>query len=328
MKILLRVVVSLGVLALLFLLLPWPQFRDALARFSPFIWLGVLSGFLAGHGLGIVKWRLLVNAGHRSLGARDALRCYGAGLFANLCLPTLIGGDVLRAAMASKATGRPEAVILGGIADRGIDVAVLGLLVVVGALLSRGAVGGEWAAVLATLGVGAGTAAGALAFAVRRPLRSWPRRLQRPIGRGLVALRRLRRRPQAAATACGLALILQGGFVLLNAWIGRSIGIAVPLALWFFVWPLAKLSGLLPISLGGLGVRDAVLGGLLVPAGVPMATGVVASLIWQTILIAGGLLAGATWLLLDRRTRRLRGAEKPDCKEGEAALVRSAIPSD
>jgi hypothetical protein len=88
---------------------------------------------------------------------------------------------------------------------------------------------------------------------------------------------------------------MQGGFVLLNAWIGKSIGVSVPLAVWFLVWPLAKLAGLLPISLGGLGVRDATLGALLVPAGVPLALGVVASLIWQSILIAGGLLAGALW---------------------------------
>jgi uncharacterized membrane protein YbhN (UPF0104 family) len=70
---------------------------------------------------------------------------------------------------------------------------------------------------------------------------------------------------------------------------------------WFLVWPLAKLAGLLPISLGGLAVREATLAALLAPFGVPIALGVVCSLLWQTVLIAGGLLGGLAWLGLGRR---------------------------
>jgi uncharacterized membrane protein YbhN (UPF0104 family) len=81
---------------------------------------------------------------------------------------------------------------------------------------------------------------------------------------------------------------------------GRSVGIEVPLAVWFLVWPLAKIASLLPISLGGLAVREASLAALLVPFGVPVARSVVCSLLWQTVLIAGGLLGGLTWLILSR----------------------------
>jgi uncharacterized membrane protein YbhN (UPF0104 family) len=92
-----------------------------------------------------------------------------------------------------------------------------------------------------------------------------------------------------------LSVFVQGSFVLLNGWLGASIGINVPWITWFLVWPLAKVSGLIPISLGGLGVRDATLAALLVPFGVPAAQGFVVSLLWQSILIAGGLLSGALW---------------------------------
>jgi uncharacterized membrane protein YbhN (UPF0104 family) len=302
MKLLLRVVVSVGVLTLLFLLLPWHEVRGALSRMSPGVWGWVLAGFIGGHLLGTVKWRVLVNAGRSSLALVDAFRCYAAGLFANICLPSIVGGDVLRAVLAGKATGRPEAVVLGGLADRVIDTAAMMLLVAVGGFFVRGALPG-WGTQLLTFGLVLGAVVGILflPMVLRRPLRRWPRKVRRPVGRALVALRRLTARPSAAVIAVLISLTVQSSFVLLNAWIGHSIGVRVPIGAWFLAWSLAKLAGLLPISLGGLGVRDATLGALLVPFGVSISQGVVTSLIWQSVLIAGGLFGGAIWWLLGRR---------------------------
>lgn len=302
MKLWVKAIVSFGLLALLLSVLPWTDLREAVARLPAAVWFPVLGLFLLGHAAGIMKWRLMVNAGRARLGRVDAARCYSAGLFANLCLPSIVGGDVLRATLAARATRRPEAVVLGGIADRIIDVAALGVLVVTGGFLARDALPG-WSGALLTgvLVLGVLVAAVTLPIVVRRPLARWPARFRRRAGRTLAGLRRLARNPLLALTAALVALAMQAGFVLLNAWIGRSIGIDVPLIVWFLVWPLAKIAGLLPVSLGGLGVRDATLGALLAPAGVPVAYGVVASLIWQTVVIAGGLIAGATWWVLGRR---------------------------
>lgn len=300
----LRVGISVGILAVLLIVLPLDQVRDALVRLDPIVWLGVLAGFLVGHGLGALKWRLMVNAGRAGLGLVDSFRCYGAGLFANLCLPSIIGGDVLRAGLAGRSTGRMTAVVLGSLADRLIDVTALGLLLAGGILMGAGSLPaglGRYAPPAVAAGALLGLAI--LLLLARRPLASWPPRVRRPLGRGLVAARRLLRRPGGAAAAFALALSMQAGFILLNAWIGRSIGIAVGLEVWFFAWPLAKVAGLLPISLGGLGVRDATLAGLLAGAGVATARGLVASLIWQTVMIAGGLAGGVLCWLLSRRRR-------------------------
>jgi len=313
MKVLLRVVISLGVLAALFLFLPWGELRDAATRLSPWVGGAVLAGFLVGHRFGVVKWRLLVNAGRPILGSLDALRCYAAGLFANLCLPGLVGGDVLRAGLAAKITRRPEVVVLGSLADRAIDVLALTGLLAAGAVLARGGAPGWMRPLIAALVLGMAGVTVLLWLLLRRPLGAWPVRLRRPVGRTLVALRRLRGRPAVAATAFGIAVGMQAGFVLLNAWIGQSIGIDVPLEAWFVAWPLAKLVGLVPVSLGGLGVRDATLAGLLTAWGAPMAHGVVASLAWQGVLIVVGLLAGGLWLLLGREaaSRPIAGSRAP-----------------
>lgn len=303
MKRWLKFLVSFGVLALLLVFVPWQQVREAWLEVSLSVWLAVLAGFLGVHFVGLLKWRMIVNAnaGRECLHVRDACGFYGAGLFSNLCLPSIVGGDVLRAVLASNRTEEPEAVVLGGIADRMIDTAALAVLIIGGGFLA-GVSSSEWgiyaAIILGVTGVGAAMIA--FPLVIKRPLHRWPAKYRRSIARSLVALRRLRRNPGVMAGAFILALLMQTSFVLLNAWLGGSLGIEVPLAVWFLAWPLAKAAGLLPVSIGGLGVRDATLAALLVPFGVPAAHGLVTSLVWQTVLIGGGLIAGALWWLLNR----------------------------
>ena len=302
MKVWLKATISVGLLVLLFVLLPWDQVRTAVTNMSGRVWLGVLAVFAVGHLVGAQKWRLLVGASRGRLRYADAVRCYGAGLFANLCLPSIVGGDVLRAVLAGRETGRMEAAFLAGIMDRAIDVATLALLIAAGALFARDALPGWSGEVLtATIAVGVAVSLFVLPLALRRPLARWPRRVRRPVGRALVALRHMAQSPGRAVVAVVLSIAIQGTFVVLNIWIGGAIGIHLALPLWFMAWPLAKVAGLMPISLGGLAVRDATFGALLVPLGVPMARGVVAALVWQTVMIAGGLLGGLAWWALSRR---------------------------
>lgn len=301
MRLWIKVAVSATLLALVFLVVPWSQVREALGRLPPGVWAGTLAGFLAGHLIGVGKWRRFVNAGRARLGAVDATLCYSAGLFANLCLPSIVGGDLLRLGLAGRITHRPEAALWGGVMDRVTDLIALTLLATAGGLLaSRHLTGWTGQVLTAALILGVVLSALAVPLALRRPIRRWPRRLRRPVSRSLVALRRLWRDPAVLAGGLALSLLIQGGFVLLNAWLGRGVGIEIPLAVWFLTWPLAKVAGLLPISLGGLAVREASLAALLLPFGVPPARAVVASLLWQTVLIVGGLLGGLVWLVLSR----------------------------
>lgn len=307
-RFLLKLSVSGGLLALLFILLPWSEVRDAATRLSPRVWLTVFALFVVGHQIGVIKWRALVNASNAKLSVFDATRAYFAGLFANLYLPSIVGGDVLRGTIVGRSTGRPEAAILGGVADRVLDIATMGVLITGGAIALRGALP-EWGSQVLTILLIAGVLASAifLPLLLRRPLAQWPRRFRRPIARSLVALRRLAKSPGSAALALTLSLVIQSLFVVLNAWMGRVIGVDVPLAVWFVVWPLAKIAGLMPISLGGIAVRDAALAGLLAPFGVELAIGAVAGLLWQTVNMAGGLFGGLVWWIMSRSANRVPG---------------------
>jgi uncharacterized membrane protein YbhN (UPF0104 family) len=300
-----KVTVSAIGLVVIGILLPWGDVRRALVALDPSIWPLVLLGFVAGHGAGVFKWRLFISTGRAMLRPIEAVRCYSAGLFANLCLPSIVGGDVLRMAMAGRLSGEPEGALWGGILDRLTDVLALILLIIAGSMATQQSLPEAQARLLGGgLLLAASLGAATLYLIGRTPLSRWPRRLRRPVARSLIAVRRLSRRPGVAVLGLILSLSIQGSFVLLNAQLGAAIGIDVPLAVWFLAWPLAKFAGLLPISLGGLAVREASLAGVLSPFGVPFSMGVLTSLLWQTVLIAGGLMGGATWFLLTSRDQQ------------------------
>jgi uncharacterized membrane protein YbhN (UPF0104 family) len=306
-----RLLVSGGLLALLLVILPWEEVATAASRMTLPLYLGALAGFLAAHALGAVKWRMLMAASGRSsrLGPVDTVGCYGAGLLSNLFLPSVVGGDVVRAGLAVRTIGRPEAVILGSMADRLVDFSALGLLILAGAAFAGAEIRG-WTGpaigILVVVGMGAGALS--LPLLTRRPLARWPRRIRRRVGRVLVALRHLARSPGTTARALAISLGMQSALIMLGAWLGRAVGAQAPLWAWFLAWPLAKAAGMLPVTLGGLGVRDAALATLLLPFGVPAALGLVASLAWNTVLIGGALFGGVLWWII-RPGRRIAPTE-------------------
>lgn len=288
-------------------LVPWDELWGHARSLGLGRWAAVLGVIVVAHFVGVFKWRLAVNSGRCALRSLDAVQCYCAGLFANMFLPSIIGGDALRAILAGRIVGRYEAVVFGGIADRLSDVLGLVALAIVGGLAARQAAPpwvlevGLWAGALCAVGVVVGL------VALRRVHR-WPSRVRRPVLRALSAGRRLLRRPGRAVTVLVCSLAIQGTFALLNAWVGVAVGIDVPLAVWFFAFPMSKLVSLLPISIAGFGVREASLAGILVVVGVTAEQAVLVPLVWGTMLIATSLLGGGLWFVLGMRAGARTGA--------------------
>jgi len=52
---------------------------------------------------------------------------------------------------------------------------------------------------------------------------------------------------------------VQCTYVLLTALLGVTCGLRLPLRVWLFAWPLAKIVAVMPITQGGIGVREAAL---------------------------------------------------------------------
>ena len=79
-------------------------------------------------------------------------------------------------------------------------------------------------------------------------------------------------------------------FVGINIAFAEAAHMEAPVAAWFFAWTSAKIIAIAPISLGGLGVREASMAALLVPFGADPAQVVAIGLVWQSVLYVSGLI--------------------------------------
>jgi uncharacterized protein (TIRG00374 family) len=290
---LLRAGVSALLLGGLLFWLSSTRILDEIAQIPLLTWVAVVALFLVGHAISAMKWRMMLGGAGVSIGGLVALRAHAAGLFANLCLPSIVGGDVIRAGLAVHHAGRLEAVALGSLADRLIDtMALVGIAGVV-AILHPGLAHGRAATVLVSVAVllTIGVVAAVVLTRVVPPERL-PGRLEKIARRVGEALDALLAAPSRAVAALGLSLFVQCSFVGLNIVLARAIGIELQTAAWMIAWPLAKLVALLPVSLGGIGVREAALAAFLSPFGIDAAVAVAQSLSWEMVLITAGILSG------------------------------------
>src|ERR1700684_2330512 len=256
------------VLYLLFRLLPGRQVWQALRLLPVRLWLLVLLGYLAAHCIGAAKYRLVLNIGGAGISARQAVRCYFAGLFGSLFLPSLIGGDILRLAMALRVAKRRAGVVLGSLVDRISDFTALALLAAVGAALVPGTLDPRSRKIFELAGGIAIVVIAAAASAIAMlPVRRFSYRMRRRFVRLRGAVHSTIKQPGAMVRALSMSVTVQLIFIVLNVVLANACGLHLRFRIWLFAWPLAKLSAAIPITQAGIGVREAALAALLIPFG-------------------------------------------------------------
>jgi uncharacterized membrane protein YbhN (UPF0104 family) len=278
-----RALVSAVLAAILLKVVPFAALVAALRRVSVWTWASSLAIFLTGHWLNALKLRLLL--GQPSVPASLCVQAQYAGLVANLGLPGIAGGDLVRAGYLAPTAGTAR-VAVASVADRVIDTFTL-LILVVAALPFAGMppviarivwTSGWWLGVASVVGL----IVGGVVFRLRHriPL----------IGKILNKLSMLTSSPSALITAVAISVTVQAAFTLTNARLAQELGVNTALAPWFVSWPLSKLVAVLPISLGGLGVREAVLVSILGQYGAPANAVLASGILWQSVLAVSGLL--------------------------------------
>jgi glycosyltransferase 2 family protein len=300
----LRWVGALAVLVVLFHFLPLHLLGEAIRRVPITRFVAILIGYLLAHSVGIAKWRMVVNAAGAQLDYRTSAQCYSGGLFATLFLPSIVGGDVVRLAVGLRRSPNPAAVLAGNVVDRFLDMSAQAGLLLLGLILLPNSLPASFASdARRGMFVLAGILAGVmvLSLILWRPLfRGRSVRFRRKLARLRHALRTGWQKPQVLWLGWVLGTAIQSTFLILTALLAISCGLFLPLRVWFFAWPLAKLAALLPLTQGGIGVREAALVGLLSPFGAPAHLVLASGLVWEGVVIAGGLLAGMTAFVLRR----------------------------
>jgi uncharacterized protein (TIRG00374 family) len=303
-----RWVAALLILLVLVYFLPVAQLRLALSAIPPKLFAALLAVYLFALLVGIFKWHIVLNAANSSLPFSVSAQCYVGGIFGALFLPSILGGDVVRLGVGISHSPRPAAVVTGNFVDRLLDalaqltLVLFGLVFLPGSLPS--ALHSTTRRLLLVVVILPALVLAALAI-LRRRLPGRSIRFRRRLVQLRWAQKAVSQRPYRIFLAFLLGLLVQTTFLTVTMLLGMSCGLRLPFHVWLFAWPLSKFAAILPLTQGGIGVRETALLGLLAPFGAPAAQVVATGIASEGIIIAGGLISGLTAFLL-RRTESQR----------------------
>lgn len=289
------------------------------ARDNAWGWLvGALALMALASVVGAIRWRLLLQGAHIQVSILQAVRAFAASLLLNNVLPTSVGGDAVRAWLVGRQSGR----FLGATASTIVDKATaLGCLFVLGWValaVERGAVPRSIVGVFAWVTIGLAAALGAATLVVvgaRPVIHRLPKGSVALIEEAWATLRGWASSGKLVASLLGLGIAYQALAVLALILTGKSIGLEISFALAAVSASIVLVAMLIPVSIGGLGVREGGFVLLLGEAGFSAAEATLLALLSAaTIVVAGAVVVavtGASDALLRRESNARSWSRQP-----------------
>lgn len=293
-----KVAVSAALLAFLATKVSLPDLRAAMARLGG-LDLAMAAG-LVGLQCTLLGWRwhrLTVHLGS-PLRPWLALQWTLVGIFFNQALPSSVGGDGVRIWLLHRHGCRPG-MALGSVLVERVSGLVVHAMLVSGAAVLLGAqqLGPATHAVLVAIGPLVLAASGCALALCGWASRLRPGRLRDSLQTLWQAFHAVLRNPSALFETLVLGA-LASLTTLMAAWVlGHSLGVVAGPEVYMALMGGAMLLAVLPISLGGWGVREATVVALFVQLGAPQEPVLAMSLVWGLLpIVLTAPFAAAWWV--------------------------------
>lgn len=291
-------------------LLYWLLSQSDLATFGAIlqrteVWLFVLAAgfFVVSNALGACQWFLLLRGQSLAVSLRQAVVFYWVGVFFNNVLLGNIGGDAMRIYDMRRLTGETSRAAAATFMDRFVGLfstccLALGACVFVAEVRRPGLLTilvPVFAGLVVLLAMGLSRRLGS---SVQRILqRLLPARVSRILGelRGNFVVYR-----HKAPLLVGVWLVslgVQFSRILVYFTAGAAVGLDVGLRYFVGFQPVAAIIAALPISVGGLGVREGVLVELFGGIGVEESLAFATSILGYAAGILASLLGGIAFVV-------------------------------
>ena len=298
-----KLCVSIGLIAYLFSQMALADLADIFAQTQPGLFVGAVLFFVLSNCLGAVQWYLLLRAQDLPVSFRQALVFYFIGVFFNNVLLGNIGGDAMRIYDIRRLTGKASGGVAATFMDRFIGLfstcalalmaypliaavervwlvsvlvpVLVGLMVVLAMGLSR-RIGTVIEGLIVRL---LPTTVGILVNKLRESIVAYRHRL------GLLCLVWL------------ISLGVQFSRILVYWMAGLALNMDPGLVYFICFQPVAAVLAAVPISIGGLGVREGTLVGLFSSVGIGRELATAMSLLGYVAGILASLLGGIAFVV-------------------------------
>lgn len=282
--------------------------KRSLTLIAPMQLLGAACLHIGVFCLGAWRWWLLLRRAGVSTSFQKIVPSYYLGVFFNNLLPTSMGGDVVRI-IHLKLRGLSTRVLVGSaMIDRIVGLSTVVLMGTVSIMFSpdiRLSVNNR-AFLLILVGL-----AFALLWLMLTPAfirliemiahRYRHTRIRKALLDVIVLCYSYRSAKASILLALGITLVMQSLVIMIYYYLGTGIGIQLPLITYFAIIPIVFLAASIPVSIGGLGVREGALVGLLVSANIDIQHAIALSLLYLLVLWFSSLPGAVVLLFRDKQ---------------------------
>jgi uncharacterized protein (TIRG00374 family) len=312
-KVIVRIVVSAAVLTIL--VLKTPHFGGVLPHHHHGRTVTLLSIALVLIFAGIVlqawRWQQVLRVFDHHVGMLRLTAYTLAGQFVGNVLPSTIGGDVVRVSRVGAVIDSNETAFASVAIERLTGFVALPGLVVVGFLVHPSLFHVRHAPVALVIAAITLGALGLILWAAgHRRLagrfadnQSWTRF----IGAVHVGVDRLRHYPRRALGVVGTSFAYQISVIVGLLCIVRTLELPVPTGAVIAFVPAVAMAQAVPISIGGLGVREGMLVLFLHPFGVRNAQAIAVGLLWYAGVLIVSMLGAPAFAVGKRRQPAVAG---------------------
>lgn len=311
----LRILVALGLLAWLLVGQNIKELLYQLGNANPIFMLLAVLAFLFFVLISVWRWKVILDARDQSFTSGYLVKVYFAACFFNNILPTAIGGDVIRViytikgdnkALAFSATFVDRMIGFVGLFFFALSASLALLLLkrqtsflvlnVVGFLI-----------LILLVSILFSDRAQRLFSKVFRPIKLF--RLGEIFDKLYTAIKDYRKFGNALFISFALSLLLQADLALTWYFASRAVGARLSVLYYFLYIPIIGLLTMIPITIGGLGVREKSFVTFFSNLGLKESVAISTSLLFLIVNLLYALMGGIVFLFLkkSRPTDEVRG---------------------
>ncbi len=294
--------VSGGILYFLFSHMDMKLFFHDLRNVSPYVIIFVAVFFICLQAVSAYRWSIIL---HKDVDVpyRKLLAIYFIGMFFNNFLPTMVGGDIIKGLYLYKESKKGGVSVASIFMDRYSGFSALIIITSITLIMGFSLIKDTSLPGFFFLLVGGYTAASLIIWV--GPLHSWAMRIlarihfygiNKKIDALYTTLMGYKGHKDILVKILLISFAVQAGVIVGYYIVARNLGIDVRLAYFFFFIPLATVFSMVPISVGGLGLREGAFVYLFTMVGATKEQAISLSLIWFAVMVVVSMIGGVAFI--------------------------------
>jgi len=300
-----RILLSVTLLVFLFSRVDNQHLLEHLTALNPMYFLLGLVCYFGYIALWAMRWHYIVRASGERISFRRVYTTTLIGNFFAMFLPEMVGSDLARMSEVSEERKTSTRIVSTVLLDRLIGLISLLLMAIVGLVLGFHHLAEEASTItLLIVGLFVAMGVGWLVFFNRGFMRrlNWlfrlpyMNRVEEPVRSLYNSLHYLQTQPRLLVGSLLLSFAAQIVEVVSVIFIAHAIAVYVPISYFFIFMPIIWVITMIPISIGGLGLREGAFAFFFSQVGMASENAIALSLLYYSYLVCSGMVGGLLFL--------------------------------